>query len=209
VSRTPTLLLASLTAVGILACQAAWSYPEFQEFAEKNSGRTVNCAMCHISPNGPSGDQAGQIGGLDDKQMARLNQARAALQPGQEVDSPILNEFGNHIIKAIGKSKFLEYKKDPGQLIGALGTASDLDNDGIPDSTEFADGTDALDGHHGDPGKLFLINLLRYKLDLIMALISVATVVFGLVHLVKALNLKLAWKESSALSNGSPVSKDS
>ncbi len=187
-NRRSRLLISLTIALCSSGGASCLGYPEFQEYAEKHSGRNVNCAMCHINPDGPAGDKEGQVGSLDEKQLFRLNEARSALEPGQEVDSPILNDFGNQIIKTIGKKKFLELKSDPAGLAPLL-EDSDLDKDGIADGTEFADGTDPLNMHHGDPGKLLLVNLQRFKLDLILAVIGVVCIVFGLMHLIKALNL--------------------
>jgi cytochrome c553 len=170
-----------------LSATAALGYPEFQAAAEKSSGRTVNCAMCHNNPDGPVGQGEGQIGGLSAKEVERLNEARSALEPGKDVDSPILNEFGNSIIKTIGKAKFLELRKDPRKLSAALGEISDLDGDGIADSTEFADGTDPLSKLHGDPYKLLLANMSKYRLDLALAVVATITIVFGFMKMVKSL----------------------
>ncbi|HEY9870463.1 MAG TPA: thrombospondin type 3 repeat-containing protein [Candidatus Obscuribacterales bacterium] len=170
---------------------AAVAYPEFQTFAEKHSGRPTNCAMCHVSPDGPIGDGDGQIGSLSESEMARLNKARAALEPGQDVDSPILNEFGNHIIKALGKSKVLELRNDPAKLVEALGTKSDLDGDGIPDSLEYAEGTDPLNQFHGEPWRLFVNNLSREKVHVFLALAATVALVFGLSNFIRGINVLL------------------
>lgn len=121
--------------------------------------------------------------------MKRLNSARGALEAGQNVDSPILNKFGNEIIKAIGKKKFVQLKGDPSKLFDALPGKSDLDGDGIPDAQEYMDGTDTLNKFHGDPGKLFFVNLSRYKLHIVLAIIAVLSLNFGLLHLVKGISI--------------------
>lgn len=166
-----------------------YAYPEFQRFVEKNSHRTVNCAMCHTNEDGPVGNAKGQIGSLDDLEMKHLSEARRALEPGQDVDSPILNKFGNQIIKAIGKKKFLEAKSDPGKLAEFLPKDGDLDADGIPDAEEYLGGTDPLNKFHGEPGKLFLANLNRYKMHIVLAAIAVFCMNYGLVHLIKAISI--------------------
>ena len=188
--------LVLLVAKGVLlsaVCGAviypAMGYPEFQAYSEKHSGRSVNCAMCHVNGDGPTGDNNGQIGSLNEKQMSRLNAARAALKPGQDVDSPILNAFGNKIIKTIGMSKVLELMKDPSKLPAALGNKSDIDGDGIPDSREYEDGTDPLNPFHGDPRLLFIINLSRQQRDVMLAIIAVAATVFGLSNILKGLHI--------------------
>lgn len=185
----PAVSAAAFAVLSFAACAAA--YPEFQTFAEKHSGRPTNCAMCHVSPDGPIGDGDGQIGSLSESEMVRLNKARAALQPGEDVDSPILNEFGNHIIKALGKLKVLELRNDPARLVEELGTKSDLDGDGIPDSREYADGTDPLNKFHGEPWLLFVNNLSREKVHVLLSLAATVAVVFGLSNFIRGINLLL------------------
>lgn len=167
---------------------AAVAYPEFQTYAEKNSGRTVNCAMCHTHGNGPTGTDSGQIGALTSEQMQKLQQARKAMEPGQEVDSPILNHFGNKIMKVIGRRQLLEMRSDPAKLTAALGT-SDLDEDGIPDGKEFAQGTDALNPQHGDPWELFLQNLQKHAPHIGLALLAILLLDYGFVHLLRGMGL--------------------
>ena len=43
----------------------------------------------------------GQIGSLTAAEMAELNRARTAFEPGQKVQSPILNAFGNRVMGAV------------------------------------------------------------------------------------------------------------
>ena len=130
--RRLTWRVASIPALYALSLNAAVAYPEFQQFVEKNSHRTVNCAMCHISENGPVGNGEGQIGSFSAEEMKLLNKARAALAPGQDVDSPILNKFGNEIIRAVGKKDFVALKSEPAKLAVRLGEKSDLDGGGAP-----------------------------------------------------------------------------
>lgn len=172
-----------------LSFTAASAYPEFQQFVEKNSHRTVNCAMCHINENGPVGNGEGQIGSFSADEMKQLNKARAALLPGQDVDSPILNQFGNEIIKAIGKKEFVALKAEPAKLAERLGDKSDLDGDGISDAREYLDGTDPLNQFHGDPGKLFWINLGRYKMHVCLAVVAVFAINYGLIQLIKGVTI--------------------
>jgi hypothetical protein len=109
-----------------------------------------------------------------------------AFEPGSDVNNPILNKFGNEIIHTIGMKKFLALMADPSKLPEALGNKSDLDGDGIPDAQEYLDGTDPLNKFHGDPIKLFFINLNRSKLDLLLAASAVLLLAFGLANLVAA-----------------------
>jgi len=195
--------IATLTAMAgsFLSPSAGHAYPEYQQFIEKHSGRTVNCAMCHVNENGPVGVESGQIGSLNSEELQRLNKARGALMPGQDIDSPILNQFGDEIIKQIGKKAFIEMKADPGRLAVALGSGSDLDQDGIFDSVEYLDGTDPLNKFHGDPGKLLAINLRRYKLHVLLAVVAVGLLNFGLVHLVKGISVAQASRRSNGASD--------
>ncbi|SRR5579885_1806657 len=167
----------------------AFSFPPFQQFSEKHSGRTTNCSMCHMNDDGPTGNGHGQIGGLTKDQLEQLNKARAALQPGSEVDNPILNKFGNEIVRKLGMQKVLELSADPAKLPEALGNTTDLDDDGIPDAQEYLDGTDPLNKSHGDPAKLFFINLSRCKLQIALAVVAVFLLDYGLAHLLKGLSI--------------------
>jgi hypothetical protein len=174
-----TCFFAVVVAV-LLPQQPAFCYPPYQAFVEKHSGRTVNCALCHINDSGPAGNGPGQLGGLNQEQLTRLNEERAAMAPGKDVNSPILNRFGNQIIRTLGRAKFLQTMADPGQLAVALGDKSDLDGDGIPDSREYLDGTDPLNKFHGDPWLLFTINLNRYKIHILLTVIAVSLICYGL-----------------------------
>jgi hypothetical protein len=144
----------------------------------------VNCALCHSHPDGPEGLKPGQIGSLDPAAMERLGKARAAFEPGQEVHSPILNEFGNDIIRQLGKQRFLQMRQEPGKLAESLDQASDLDGDGIPDATEYLAGTLVTDPTHGDPWTLFLINLGRYWFPILMSALATGAGLYGLNNIV-------------------------
>jgi hypothetical protein len=163
-----------------LFCASAFAYPEFQAFIKKNSGRPVDCAFCHVNPNGPEGNGPGQLGSLTPDEFTRLNRARAAFEPGQLVDSPILNAFGNRILKDVGKKKFLEIKQHPADLAVALGPTVDLDGDGIPDSQEFLDGTHPLKNTDGDPGRLFVANLTKNRVQIILLILATLFTLYGL-----------------------------
>ena len=167
----------------VVACALApfaWGYPEFQQYVQKTSGRTVNCALCHSHPDGPEGLKPGQIGSLTKEELDLLGRARAAFEPGQNVDNPILNAFGDSIIKKLGKTKFLQIRLHPEELPAALGTDSDLDRDGVSDSAEFIAGTDALDEGSGPPAKLFVHNLREKVFNLIMMVIATVLGIYGL-----------------------------
>lgn len=172
------IILAAMAFIGLSG--AAGAYPEFQAWVQTHSGRNVNCAMCHAHPDGPEGLKHGQIGSLSPEALQRLNQARAAFEPGQEINSPILNEFGNEIIHQLGKTKFLSLRQNPDQLPDALSPSGDLDGDGLIDAREFREGTHPLDPNHGDPWALFMHNATALRFHI--AMLALATL-FGLVGL--------------------------
>lgn len=180
-----TALLATLVG-GLGEAPTAYAYPEFEAWVEQSSGRYVNCAMCHTHPDGPEGVKPGQIRSLTQQELERLNRARAAFEPDQEVDSPVLNDFGDHIMEELGKRRFLEIRTtDPGELAEALGYASDLDGDGIPDATEYREGTHPLDARHGAPLRLLAHNLAAHWLDILMIALATVFGLYGLNHLLE------------------------
>lgn len=188
------ILLLTLTVIA-LATQQAFAYPEFQKYVQQNSGRNVNCAMCHAHPDGPEGLKPGQIGSLKPPELDLLNRARAAFEPGQEVQSPILNTFGNDIVKRLGKSQFLQLRQDPQKLAEALGAESDLDGDSICDADEYLAGTLPLDPNHGDPRRLFIANLRRYFLQILLVGLATALGVYGLHEIVRGFELSYRAKK--------------
>lgn len=175
------LFLSSL--VLLAAPQPVAAYPQYQQYAQKHSGRNVDCAMCHRNHDGPQGVRPGQIGSLTSLQKARYQQEQTALEPGTHVDSPILNDFGNRIIEALGRIKVIELSSHPEQLAPALGSASDLDGDGIPDAREYLDGTNPLDAQSGPPWRLFLINLSRQRFTIFMTFLVTIFGIYGLNNL--------------------------
>jgi len=42
----------------------AMAHPEYLQYFKKESGRPINCSMCHMDPEGPEGIKPDQIGGL-------------------------------------------------------------------------------------------------------------------------------------------------
>jgi len=175
----------TIAALMLGAAAPAFAYPEFQVYIEQQSGRNVNCAMCHTHPDGPEGLKPGQIGRLDAQQLEALNRARAAFDPGQDVENPILNEFGNAIIRQLGKTRFLALRIEPEELAPALDPAHDLDGDGISDATEMMQGTLPTDPFHGDPASLFWINAMRRWFDILMIGLATAAGLYGLNHLLR------------------------
>lgn len=188
-SRLGATILGAVTGVAVAAFLApppVHAYPEFEVWVEESSGRFVNCALCHTHPDGPEGVKPGQIQSLDAGALERLNRARAAFEPVNEADSPILNEFGNLILRRLGKRRFLEIRAiDPGLLAEELGFDSDLDGDGIPDAIEYLDGTHPLDPRHGAPLKLFTRNLARHWFEILMIALATLCGLYGLGHLLE------------------------
>jgi hypothetical protein len=183
--RLTVLVFATSLLIGAGCVGDALAYPEFQKFSQTNSGRVTNCAMCHVHPDGPEGAGRGQIGSLKADDLGRLGRARAAFEPGADVNSPILNGFGNTIVRTIGKSKVLEFRSRPGDLAAALDPASDLDNDGIPDAREYAEGTHPLQAGSGDPWSLFVTNLRRSGFHIGAILVASLLTMYGLACLLR------------------------
>ncbi len=182
--RMKTIILFSLM---VMITGSALAYPEFQRFSQENSGRPINCAMCHTNGDGPEGASRGQIGSLTPDELNRLNAARGAFAPGIAVESPILNRFGNEIITKMGKTKFLELRAHPELLAEVYGFQSDLDNDGIPDAQEYLEGTHPLNKVHGNPLRLFLHNLKAYRLHVILTVLATIAGFYGFSHLLHGL----------------------
>lgn len=183
-------LFLSILLLTILAAPG-WAYPEFQRYSRDVSGRSVNCSMCHLHPDGPEGLKPGQIGSLDQDQLNELGLARQAFKPGNNAKSPILNEFGNHLLNDIGKEKLLIIKQRPEMLEQNISQTSDLDGDGILDAQEFMDGTHPLNVFDGHPWKLFKINLQRNWFHLTMIVIATALGLYGLQNLLYWFSLRM------------------
>lgn len=160
---------------------SAMAHPEYLQYFKKESGRAINCAMCHVNPEGPEGVKFGQIGSLDAQGKKMLAQARRA-KPGENIWNPILNPFGNEILNTIGHDKLVELEQNPGVIPGLLSKTSDLDHDGIPDYQELLDGTDPLNPNDGLPWKLFIINFKKNLFQIIMTILATISGVFGLCY---------------------------
>lgn len=178
----PAMLLA-------IACGgSAPAYPEYQAWSQQNSGRFVNCAMCHAHPDGPEGVKPGQLGSLTPAQWVSLNEARAAHEAGTKVHSPILNEFGNDLVRQLGRREIIALRLDPGALASRIDARTDHDGDGIPDAHEYRDGTDPLDAQSGNPWLLFKTNFARQRFHIVMILLATVSGVWGLTHLLRGLH---------------------
>lgn len=180
------LLLAALA----LQTRAA-AHNEFQTFVRKNSGRPVDCALCHMHSNGPEGTGPGQVGSLTPEELGRLGRARAAFDPGTVVDSPILNDFGDSLIQRLGKKRILELRSAPAELAVEISQTSDLDSDGIPDAREYLAGTHPLIASDGNPWSLFLHNLRRSAFHLVMISVATALGLYGLINLLNGFAVRL------------------
>lgn len=172
--------------LALVLAQSAQAHPEFQRYIQENSGRTVSCTMCHLHPDGPEGPKPGQIGSLSIQQLDQLNQARAAFEPGQNLENPLLNEFGNRILNELGKAQILTLRQTPAELAQALNPDVDTDGDGIPDARELVAGTNPVDPQHGEPWKLFWINMRRRAFHVTMILLATLLGLYGLNNLLKA-----------------------
>jgi len=176
--------ITGFTALAALAFGGtAHAYPEFQKYVSQKSGRTVNCAMCHMHSDGPEGAAPGQIGHLTMGEQAELGRARAAFEPHANVKSPILNAFGNHIINSLGKKQFLELRVTPSELANKLPKDSDLDGDGITDVDEYLTGTHPLIKSDGLPWLLFKANLAANLGQIVLMLAATVLGLWGLHHL--------------------------
>ncbi|MGC8887631.1 MAG: hypothetical protein ACP5MG_10790 [Verrucomicrobiia bacterium] len=166
-----------------LAPCIAQAYPEFHKFIVQRSGRIIDCAYCHTHPDGPEGTDFGQIGRLTPAELEQLGRARAAFNPGSKVYNPILNDFGDYLINTFGKKRILEFRIAPEALIKELPKEDDLDNDGIPNYREMADGTHPLNNQDGDPWLLFINNLQKNLFHIVLLLIATILGLYGLRHL--------------------------
>jgi hypothetical protein len=167
----------------LLCGGSAWSYPEFQKYSQDRSGRRVDCAMCHISPAGPSGTGFGQISSLGPAEKQLLDEARKADAPGTEVKNPILNAFGNNLVKQLGRAAISDMTTEPEKLAPAYGFQSDIDRDGIPDAREFLDGTDPTNNQSGQPWLLFRHNMREHWFGVISMALASALILFGFQNL--------------------------
>jgi hypothetical protein len=181
---------AAAVVIATLFVTPAIAYPEFQAYAQKHSGMGVSCAMCHISPDGPEGAGPGQIGGLDASAQQQLNEARASFEPGHKVSSPILNAFGNDIVRQLGRKKVIELKQSPADLATALDQKSDLDDDGAPDAREYLDGTHPLSKSSGNPWLLASHNLKKHWFSIVMVFLATISILYGLRNIHRALEIK-------------------
>ncbi|MBP9854165.1 MAG: hypothetical protein KBD53_04780 [Candidatus Omnitrophica bacterium] len=169
----------------------AFAHPEFQRYSKEVSGRSINCAICHMHSDGPEGLKPGQIGSLNQDELNALGLARQAFKPGAGVKSPILNEFGNSMLNQLGKEQILVLKQHPELLAGLLSKTDDLDGDGIMDAQEFLDGTHPLNSIDGLPGKLFKNNLLKNRFHILMIVLATFLGLFGLRCLILWLLIKV------------------
>lgn len=182
---------ALVAAALLLSAAPASAHPEFQRSIVARTHRSVNCAYCHTSADGPEGTAPGQIGRLTASELEQLGRARAALLPGVGARNPILNAFGNHVLNAVGKARLLELRLAPEQLGAALPAAGDLDYDGISDVQELRDGTHPLLDSDGDPRRLFVHGLRRNLTPLVLALCATVLGLYGLRYLLLGFEIAL------------------
>ena len=160
----------------------AFAFNEFQTFIEQKSKKQLNCAYCHSNTNGPEGNDLGQLGSLSEeqKQLTAYNQFLNGKK--EFIDSPILNELGNYLVKSLGYEEIINAQDDPNRIVEKL-EHSDFDKDGITDGEEITDGTLLNDPLDGNPLKLFKNNLQKKWKEIlfqIMAIILLAISLFKL-----------------------------
>ncbi len=183
------IVLGAALALGTALAGPAAARQEYYDYLRKTSGRPMDCAMCHVNPGGPEGRDAGQIYSLTPGELEQLKHARAAFAPGQKVENPTLNEFGNHILEVVGRQRFLDLRNDPARLATELGATSDLDGDGISDAREMLDGTHPLKPGSGNALLLLVTNLQRNYLELTLLLLATVLGLYGLSHLLRGFSL--------------------
>ena len=160
----------------------AFAFNEFQTFIEQKSKKQLNCAYCHNHVNGPNGNEAGQLGSLSEeqKQLTAYNQFLSINK--ELVDSPILNELGNYLVKQLGYEEIVNAQEDPDKLLDKL-KESDLDRDGINDSEELLDGTLPNDPLDGNPFKLFVSNIKKKWMEVCFQVIALVLLIVSLCKL--------------------------
>ena len=166
----------------LLGGKPALAFNEFQTYIEQKSKKQLNCAYCHSHVNGPNGNETGQLGSLSEeqKQLTAYNQF---LQGNKElVNSPILNEFGNYLVKKLGYDTIVKAQDDPNKIVEGL-KGSDLDQDGISDSKEVLDGTLLNDPLDGNPLKLFINNLNKKLIEIIFQITMILLLIVSLFKL--------------------------
>ena len=160
------------------------AFNEFQTYIEFKSKKQLNCAYCHNHTNGPEGNEVGQLGSLgeEQKQSTAYNQFLSANK--ELVDSPILNEFGNYLVKKLGYDTVVKAQDDPDKIVEIL-KKSDLDQDGINDSEELRDGTLPNDPLDGNPFKLFVSNIKKKWIEICFQAVAVALLIISFFKLKK------------------------
>lgn len=162
-------------ALALLALPA-WCFPPYAKWISKHSKTQVDCSYCHLNSQGPTGSGPGQLGSLTEEQKTKLDTA----------ESPILNSFGQSIIKRLGYQSVIDDVGDPQKLADAL-KSSDLDGDGISDGVEMEHGTLANDPESAPWELIWKVRLQRNCGFLLTVLISGCLTVIGLIGLSKRL----------------------
>ena len=160
----------------------AFAFNEFQTYIEQKSKKQLNCAYCHSHVNGPNGNETGQLGSLSEeqKQLTAYNQFLSVNK--ESVDSPILNEFGNYLVKKLGYDTIVKAQDDPDKIVEVL-KESDLDQDGINDLEEVLDGTLPNDPLDGNPFKLFVSNIKKKWMEVCFQVIALVLLIVSLCKL--------------------------
>ena len=158
------------------------AFNEFQIFMEEKAKKQLNCTYCHSHPNGPEGNEEGQLDSLteDEKKLTAYNQYLAGNTIF--VNSPILNEFGNYLVKKLGYEEIVKAQNEPTKIIEGL-KDSDFDKDGIIDSTEITEGTLSNDPYDGSPLRLFVHNFKKNIPEILLQIISAVVFIFSIFKL--------------------------
>lgn len=152
----------------------AIAFPQYAEWISKKSKVQVNCAYCHINPLGPRGNEVGQLGSFNEKQIEKMH----------TVDSPVLNSFGKSLISKVGYMGVVQHVVKPEEL-AQLMTKYDLDKDGVSDGVEMSYGTLANDDQSAPPGLIWQVRPERnwqFIAMLCLAALCLFVSLFGLAN---------------------------
>lgn len=165
-----------------LNINSVYAFNEFQTFIEERSKKQLNCAYCHSHSNGPEGNESGQLGLLTEEQK-RLTAYNQFLSANKDlVNSPILNEFGNYLVKKLGYEKLINAQSNPNVIVEDLKN-SDLDRDGITDSQEILNGTLPNDPLDGNPFKLFVSNAKKRGIEICFQIVVILLLILSILKL--------------------------
>jgi hypothetical protein len=135
----------------VFSTTGAWSFPQYADWISKRSGHEVNCSYCHLNPHGPIGNDFGQEGTFDEKDLEKTLHTPKSL---------VLNSFGRSIIKHLGYHDVVVGITNPAGLAEIM-KVYDLDGDGISDGVEMEYGTAPNDPLSAPPNLIWKVLLDR------------------------------------------------